>query len=395
MTKPGSNEFRLRNVDGCAVVDVGQPNRFGGRLGPGWRSEKWGGRGWMSVTGHGVSVNKPGRLTPHAKHGEVYECECVRRVRGMNRAERHFVIPGSTEYQIEWDTLADVPDTGYVDLALEFSGSLVWHKQLSLTPQEIDFGVSRPDNVINSYAVYGSQNGRFLRVDGTEHVNFETGKFCHLYRPRLVDAKGRGCWLDQTAPIAGPNRLRVHLDDDWLAGAAFPVVLDPVFGYDSVGATTNVTADWAFAAGPHQPSVDCLATAVTMYTKKSSSDVGVTFGIYDHTATRPNSLLRDSAGATINSTTPGWVSASLDSGVSLTAGSNYYLANATANAGYYSYYYDSVAGFSWFYKSNTYSAGVLPASWVVSNALNSWKESIYATYEEAASGKPWHVYAQQ
>ena len=79
--KPGSDEFRLSKVDGRATVDVGRTAKFAGKLGPGWRAEKWGGRGWMSVSGHGVEVNRPGKIVSNAKHGDVYECECYSNTR--------------------------------------------------------------------------------------------------------------------------------------------------------------------------------------------------------------------------------------------------------------------------------------------------------------------------
>lgn len=380
-TKSGSDEFRLSNVDGRATVDVGQPAKFGNRLGPGWRSEKWGGRGWMSVSGHGVTLNRAGQLKTDAKCGEVYECECVRKVRGRNRAERHLILPGSTEYQIEWDTLSDVPDTGYVDLLLEFSGDLTWHKQPALTQEEIDGGALRPENVVNSYAVYGSQSGRILTPQGVERVNYETGKFCHLFRSCLIDSRGNRCWLDQTAPLANPNRLRVRLDTAWIADATFPVTLDPTFGYTSAGAS-SANAEYAY----------CL-TAGTLAAAGGEEVTALTAYISENTKTLQ---------AAVYSIVLGTPSAMLASPVTLTAGSSAAwktaLMSATLSAAIYGpavgngsqckFYYDIVAG------SSSRNLGGLTDPWV-QNIVSAVKPSVYATYTEAAAGNPYYAYSQQ
>jgi hypothetical protein len=383
--KPGSDEFRLSNVDGRATVDVGQCAKFGGKLGPGWRAERWGGRAFLSIAARGVTVNGnrgQGKLVTDSKRGcDVYECECIRKNgKGQNRAERHIIVPGSTQYEVHWDTLADVPDTGYVDLLLEFSGDLQWHKQLEPTQEEIDSGVIRPRDMWNGYCVYGSRSGRILRPDGSEIVNYETGKFCDLKCSQLIDAKGNRCWIDQTAPLANPNRLRLYLDAAWLADATFPVVLDPTFGYTSVGASSSSFPTGYVIFSQLVAGAAGNLTSITKYCWSASGTISATLGIY---ASGPAALVGQSAGGNVT-TTAGWVEQSVSPAVAITA-VNYHLAENHGSADL-NFRYDS-ASVNTYYKTQTYSAGNLLASGASASLLStSQRQSIYATYTEAPSG---------
>lgn len=388
--KPGSPEFRLSRVDGSATVDVGAPQKFNGKLGPAWKASKWNGRGWLEISGMDIDVNRGGEIKSHPKFGDVYECECVRKVKGKPRAERHRIVPGSVEYQIEWDTLKDVPETDYVDLLLDFSGDLTWSKQLPLTQKEIDEGCERPENVVNSYAIYGAQTGRIVR-DGVEAVNYESGKFGHLYRSQLIDAKGNRQWLDQTAPMASPNRLRVYLDRGWLSGAAFPVVLDPTFGYTSAGASvsTGPAGGSVVAFGRSSPSENGSVTEVSFYGRGRFGSSNITGGLYTGDGTNPTTLLIDSGESSIT-TTSAWKSLELDSATSVQSSVDYWIAFALSAQCLL--YYDSGAdsGNGYWGGSNSYTSGQLPSTPLVGLFTDSAFYSAYATYGDppAATGHP-------
>lgn len=107
----------------------------------------------------------------------------------------------------------------------------------------------RPEKVVGSYAVYhDSKRGDYSKLGGE---NYKTGKFCHIYRPKAVDAGGSEVWCDlaidgqsQTATITVPQK--------WLDGAKYPVTVDPTFGYEQIGSTAYeniaVGAWWIFEA---------------------------------------------------------------------------------------------------------------------------------------------------
>lgn len=384
---PNSKELRLNKVDKRATVDVGLSKKFKNKLGPGWRSELWQGKSWMEVSGYDVTVNREGELKSHAIHGDVYECECLRQARGRKRAERHLIIPGSTEYQIIWDTINDIPETNYIDLELNFSGDLTWYKQLPLTQEEIEEGHIRSDDVINSYAVYAPYSGRFIHPDGTEVVNYETGKFCHIYRPKLIDANGNELWCDQTAPFSGPNRLRVYLDLDWLSGATFPVVLDPTFGYTSLGAS-SASAAFDFyranvaSANCYTASSGDIVTKMSIGARTTSGSASFDAGIYAISGTTPGARLGSIGAFSISiSGSLAWYDSSIVSWA-MVASTTYCSSIAVKTLTPTNYHaYDSAAANSDNFIGGTFP---LPSSWG-SGTLYAYKSSVYATYSVAST----------
>lgn len=83
-------------------------------------------------------------------------------------------------------------------------------------------GHTRPDNVVGSYAVYAPDK---------MHRKYKTGKVGHIYRPCLIDAKGKRKWLSQ---VIDAGKLKISLD---FTGLVFPVILDPEVGYSTPGAS--------------------------------------------------------------------------------------------------------------------------------------------------------------
>jgi hypothetical protein len=128
--------------------------------------------------------------------------------------------------------LKSKPKSNRFDFSIRTKG-LDFFYQPALTPEEIEQGASRPDNVVGSYAVY-HKTGRNNRVGGME---YKTGKFCHIYRPHVTDADGNEVWgeleIDEEAEM-----LTVVVPQKFLATASYPVIVDPTFGYTSVGGST-------------------------------------------------------------------------------------------------------------------------------------------------------------
>jgi len=75
--------------------------------------------------------------------------------------------------------------------------------------------VYRPLNVVGSYAVY-----------------YRGVKVLHIYRPKFIDASGDVCW--GYLQLKG-NKLKILCDKQWLKNADYPVLIDPTFGYTSIG----------------------------------------------------------------------------------------------------------------------------------------------------------------
>lgn len=66
--------------------------------------------------------------------------------------------------------------------------SLVFYKQDKLTKADIKGGAVRPDNIVNSYAVYHE-----TKYDDA----YKTGKAFHIYRQKATDSTGKWTWCNQ------------------------------------------------------------------------------------------------------------------------------------------------------------------------------------------------------
>lgn len=89
---------------------------------------------------------------------------------------------------------------------------------------------TRPENVVGSYAVYYKDHAN--HVEG--QTNYATGKAYQIFRPQVSDANGNTTW----AELAYSNgMLTVSVPQDFLDSAAYPVKVDPTFGYTTAGAS--------------------------------------------------------------------------------------------------------------------------------------------------------------
>lgn len=136
---------------------------------------------------------------------------------------------GGYEYQL---VLNKKPATSTFYSTIDSTG-LEFYKQLPLTQEEHREGetcteiqcekdgqitIQRPENVVNSYAVYYSQSGDYSALGG---YNFRAGKAFHIYRVKAVDADGQELWCDQN--IYG-NTHAITCDNNWLEKIAkYPV----------------------------------------------------------------------------------------------------------------------------------------------------------------------------
>jgi hypothetical protein len=85
-----------------------------------------------------------------------------------------------------------------------------------------------PELLRGSYAVYKKE----FVISGPRY-NVGTGKICHIHRPLVWDAQGKKVWGDIRVD---KGILTLSIPEGWLAGAKYPVTVDPVIGNSSVGA---------------------------------------------------------------------------------------------------------------------------------------------------------------
>lgn len=381
-TETRTGDLRRTYPDTRTVVDHGLAARHGGRRGAGFRASKWGGQYWCElrdadarIVGRGLDV------VTHPVHGECLEGEFRRSLRGRDRGEWHRFRDGSTEWEIVWANRDDVPE--YVDLLIDAPAGVTWHRQPALTQEEIDEGCERPENVVNSYAVYAPVSGRWLTPAGEERVNYETGKLMHVYRSWLADSAGNRVWLDQSAPLGDPPRLRITIPPELVAAMLPPIICGPTIGYTSVGSTEQSTRNNVVNAHLPivPPSSSGTITAIAEYTATSS--ITITTGVYSDSSGSPGDLL---AVGTPVSSVIGWTTSPAT--LAITAGVTYWLAEI--RGGTTRLVFDSVPGTFLKYSFRTYD-GAFPNPFGTPIDVSDRMFSLYATYTETPSGHVPHA----
>jgi hypothetical protein len=230
----------------------------------------------------------------------------------------------------------------------------------------------RPENVVGSYAVYH---------DFKRDNQYQTGKAFHIYRPQLVDASGAKAWatlnIDEHLGV-----MIITLPEDFLDHATYPVVVDPTFGYTSIGGSTVDEGQDAIMSCKATLSEAAHVESISFYgayTTGSSSYYHGKCAIYNASA----NFVSGSDTEQINmNTTPQWWTANLNVHKDLAA-ADYYIAlfeNAGPSPGAWRFYYDTGGVPIW--QRVTY--GNWPASITDTMSYVNYRFSIYATYTTGA-----------
>ena len=139
--------------------------------------------------------------------------------KGRRRSHR-FTILGDSAFEYDCILLKE-PDTNIIRLRIEGAEQYDFFRQPDFVQDPFLKG---------SYAVYKKET---LIGEGT-------GKLCHIHRPEIIDARGRRCWGGLA--VVG-NELLITIPEQWLSEAAYPVVVDPVMGTDTVGSLVYYDED--------------------------------------------------------------------------------------------------------------------------------------------------------
>lgn len=108
--------------------------------------------------------------------------------------------------------------------------------------EQIEQKIFRPATAYRSIAIYHTEES------GNK---YRTGKVSHIYRPIAHDATGDAVFCEFKELIDLPDGteydlskgLTITVPQDFLDNAAYPVTVDPTFGYTSSGASSIVLAD--------------------------------------------------------------------------------------------------------------------------------------------------------
>lgn len=155
---------------------------------------------------------------------------------GPDRTMRAYPLPakdGMEHGGFEIDlVLRDRPASNVFEWELANTENLNFYYQPALTPSQLARGMYRAENVVGSYAVYH----KFYKNHRVGGINYETGKVGHAFRPEIIDETGRRTWCDLNITA---SRLRVTCPQAFIDTAIYPVIVDPTFGYTTIGGTST------------------------------------------------------------------------------------------------------------------------------------------------------------
>jgi hypothetical protein len=280
--------------------------------------------------------------------------------------------PGMEDGGLELEIfLKEKPATNRFDFALEGADNLDFSYQPALTQAQIDQKIKRPDNVIGSYAVYHKTKKNHSKGG----INYATGKAFHIYRPKAIDADGNEVWaeLDYKDGV-----LSVTVPQTFLNTAIYPVVVDPTFGYTTIGATLSFGYEdvrgSSFAA-PDNGTVD----SVTLYGNDGDFiGMNVTCGLYDDDAS--DAFIDQTAEIAWTAGNTEWRTSTFSSPPSIVSGTSYIIVGWASESGLGFYYDTGATNQGAVNTSATYATFPDPFG----GTRDTNKYSIYATY--TASG---------
>ena len=233
--------------------------------------------------------------------------------------------------------------------------------------------VSRPENVVGSYAAYHkTKQGHVLGK-----TDYKTGKAFHIYRPKAIDAVGNWTWAEISInQISG--LLTITVPQAFFDGATYPVTVDPTIGYTSIGASS---AGSQLPKGSEaSPASSGDVTKLTAYIDASVADRPFGAALYNSDASL--ALVAEDSGNGIVPTTPAWTDINLAAAV--IGGTTYLLAIWQPFSDGRTLFYDTeiAAGFA--------DSGNIFETWpdpFVKDFTIDRRHSIYATYTESG-GEP-------
>jgi hypothetical protein len=140
--------------------------------------------------------------------------------KGRKKSHRFTILnDGAFEYDC---ILLREPESNIISLRMEGAEKFDFFRQPDFV---------RDDFLKGSYAVYKKET---LIGEGT-------GKLCHIYRPKIFDARGLSCWGDLA--VVG-DELLIIIPESFLSSAKYPVVIDPTVGTTTVGSQTEWYDPW-------------------------------------------------------------------------------------------------------------------------------------------------------
>lgn len=210
----------------------------------------------------------------------VTELDKIRLVADTKELEFYDVLPNEEHpegaYKFEY-ILKEKPKSNKLTFSIQTKG-LNFYYQPELTQKEIDEGVSRPDNVVGSYAVYHATEGGMNDIDGME---YKVGKFCHIYRPKITDAKGEWTWADLHIDVE-QGLYEVTIPQEFLDKAVYPIKSNDTFGYTSEGGSNDNVGEDVIVGSVFTGAAGTGSSITIAQTNNVPQTADVKAGVYVH-----------------------------------------------------------------------------------------------------------------
>lgn len=300
-----------------------------------------------------------------------------------NKELKIYPVDGGIEYEI---ILSQAPATSTIVGMFIESENLQFFYQPALD-EELDIGVDGVASVNATHALDNEGNvilersadvvGSYAVYHVSKYNNeYKTGKAFHIYRPKLIDAKGNWIWGTLTIDT-DLGIMYIQADSAWLEKAVYPVVVDPTFGYTSLGAST---ASWAAdqkrgseAACGFNGTLDSVFLGVNLY--DGSQFKAAVYKQSDGSLVDTTAEENYSGGSQYGV----WTELAVNTGSAVTNGTTYVLLGwAGAST---AFKYDSTGG-TGYYQSSSYGSWPDPIGF---SSSGSYLYSIYAEGTESGS----------
>lgn len=281
---------------------------------------------------------------------------------------------------IRWEIDYNGRPSNDEEFIITLGSGLSLHHQLALTSEEIELDYIRPDEVVDSYAIYYNKSQH--EIGG---INYESGKFGHFYAMYLVDKDNPLNKIKVPYTINAGKIITDFSSVQSFIDATPNIILDPDFGYTSIGGTASNASNGvsriceldAFPAGGGS------ITSITLYTNTADNSTRELIAtLYNDSSGVPNNLVARSAAFFDATATPGWAIAPLISPYAAVASELLHVGRMQ-EAGVSYYYHDAVSGYNMPAQTSAWPAP--PDPWGGSGGAGR-RMSAYVTYSTAVAG---------
>jgi len=271
------------------------------------------------------------------------------------------------EFEIE---LSKKPSSNIIPFTIRTKG-LIYYYQDELTPEEKIKSLRSP-HIVGSYAVYH---------ESKSHNEYTGGKAFHIYRPWAIDKTGNKVWCSFDPEWNGKGNLHITVPQDFIDTAAYPIVIDPTFGYTTATqGGTNIVFDDTILGTLHTSSEAGTIQSLSMYLATNAAA----------NCEYEGALYLSSSGALVEQTDNGtvvaaesWRTVNFASG-QFSASTDYYISawgqGTGGSYGIINIYYDSTSGKTSKQFTKDYAANAWedPITW--GSTDNDRQYSMYITY---------------